>query len=66
MAEEMKAGMAQPSGVREGSEKEASDIETPQNQQLKPSANDTSSIPNGGVKAWLQVLGTFFIFFNTW
>ena len=23
-------------------------------------------IPNGGVKAWLQVLGSFFLFFNTW
>jgi hypothetical protein len=23
-------------------------------------------IPNGGLKAWLQVAGTFFVFFNTW
>ena len=23
-------------------------------------------IPNGGFTAWLQVLGSFFIFFNTW
>ncbi|KAE8414656.1 major facilitator superfamily domain-containing protein [Aspergillus pseudocaelatus] len=29
-------------------------------------ANETQTIPNGGLKAWLQVLGTFFIFFNTW
>lgn len=62
----MKAHVAQPSGVREESEKEASDGEAPQDQQLKPSTNDTSSIPNGGIKAWLQVLRTFFIFFNTW
>ena len=34
--------------------------------EVKPSAHNTSSIPNGGVKAWFQVLGTFFIFFNTW
>lgn len=34
--------------------------------QQKASVNDTSSIPNGGFKAWLQVVGTFFIFFNTW
>jgi hypothetical protein len=27
---------------------------------------DVSSIPNGGLKAWLQVLGSFFLFFNTW
>ena len=23
-------------------------------------------IPNGGFTAWLQVAGSFFIFFNTW
>jgi len=23
-------------------------------------------IPNGGVAAWLQVLGGFFLFFNSW
>lgn len=43
---------------------------SPENQsgqpQQKASVNDTSSIPNGGFKAWLQVVGTFFIFFNTW
>ena len=22
--------------------------------------------PNGGLKAWLQVAGSFFLFFNTW
>ena len=22
--------------------------------------------PNGGIVAWLQVLGAFFIYFNTW
>jgi hypothetical protein len=32
----------------------------------KASVSDTSSIPNGGLKAWLQVAGTFFVFFNTW
>ncbi|ATY58505.1 MFS general substrate transporter [Cordyceps militaris] len=32
----------------------------------KANVNDTDSIPNGGTIAWLQVLGTFFIFFNTW
>ncbi|KAJ5887890.1 MFS general substrate transporter [Penicillium taxi] len=25
-----------------------------------------SEAPNGGVKAWLQVLGSFFLFLNTW
>lgn len=32
----------------------------------KALANETETIPNGGLKAWLQVLGTFFVFFNTW
>ncbi|KAF9884238.1 hypothetical protein FE257_001970 [Aspergillus nanangensis] len=31
----------------------------------KASIDNTESIPNGG-RAWVQVLGTFFIFFNTW
>ncbi|CAI6340511.1 unnamed protein product [Periconia digitata] len=29
-------------------------------------ANNASSIPDGGLVAWLQVLGSFFLFFNTW
>jgi len=30
------------------------------------SVNNISSVPNGGFKAWLQVLGAFFLMFNTW
>lgn len=30
------------------------------------SVNNTSQIPNGGMKAWMQVVGSFFLFFNTW
>lgn len=30
------------------------------------SVNNTSQIPNGGFKAWMQVVGSFFLFFNTW
>ena len=30
------------------------------------SVNDLSKIPNGGIRAWLQVLGSFFLFMNTW
>ncbi|KAE8328052.1 major facilitator superfamily domain-containing protein [Aspergillus sergii] len=33
--------------------------------QGKASVNDTSSIPDGGIKAWIQVVGTFFVFFST-
>ncbi|KAF2019536.1 putative monocarboxylate permease [Aaosphaeria arxii CBS 175.79] len=32
----------------------------------RKSVRDTSSIPNGGLVAWLQVLGAFFLLFNTW
>lgn len=30
------------------------------------SVNNVASIPNGGLRAWLQVLGAFFLFFNSW
>lgn len=30
------------------------------------STKQLSGIPDGGVRAWLQVLGSFMIFFNTW
>jgi hypothetical protein len=30
------------------------------------SVNNVSAIPNGGTTAWLQVLGAFFLFFNSW
>ena len=36
------------------------------NVESKPSVNNIKSVPNGGTKAWLQVLGVFFVFFNTW
>lgn len=31
-----------------------------------PSVNNIKAIPNGGLVAWLQVLGAFFLFFNSW
>ncbi|KAH7078158.1 major facilitator superfamily domain-containing protein [Paraphoma chrysanthemicola] len=31
-----------------------------------PSVRDASSIPNGGFWAWMQVLGGFFLLFNSW
>lgn len=27
---------------------------------------DLKGPPNGGLKAWIQVLGAFFLYFNTW
>ncbi|KAK4620099.1 MFS-type transporter dbaD [Fulvia fulva] len=32
----------------------------------KPSVNNIKSVPNGGLTAWLQVVGSFFLFMNTW
>lgn len=32
----------------------------------RPVTSSASDVPNGGAKAWLQVLGSFFLFFNTW
>ena len=32
----------------------------------QPSVNNAAAIPNGGFKAWLQVVGAFFLFFNSW
>ena len=32
----------------------------------RPSVNNIKSVPNGGTRAWLQVLSSFFVFFNTW
>lgn len=30
------------------------------------SEKGVSPVPDGGIRAWLQVLGAFFLFFNTW
>lgn len=32
----------------------------------KASVNNVSAIPNGGLQAWLQVLGAWILFFNSW
>jgi hypothetical protein len=34
--------------------------------QEKQTAVHNAGIPNGGLQAWLQVLGAFFLWFNTW
>lgn len=42
------------------------DFELEQVKSKQPSVRDAASIPNGGLWAWLQVLGAFFLFFNSW
>ncbi|ORY14791.1 major facilitator superfamily domain-containing protein [Clohesyomyces aquaticus] len=32
----------------------------------QPSVHNAAAIPDGGLAAWLQVLGAFFLFFNSW
>lgn len=34
--------------------------------EKKSSVNNVGAIPNGGLRAWLQVVGAFFLFFNSW
>lgn len=31
-----------------------------------PEVKPARTIPNGGLTAWLQVVGAFFLYFNTW
>lgn len=33
---------------------------------LEQADHTMNDIPNGGLVAWLQVLGAFFLWFNTW
>lgn len=40
------------------------DSTSPTTQAVVPSS--PQSPPNGGVRAWLQVLGSFCLYFNTW
>jgi hypothetical protein len=49
-------------------EKTSDDTEVglPQQQQKPPAGPPGGPPPNGGTTAWLQVLGGFFLFFNTW
>ncbi|TID24958.1 MFS general substrate transporter [Venturia nashicola] len=35
-------------------------------ESTRVSVNNASQIPNGGFQAWMQVVGGFFLFFNTW
>lgn len=35
-------------------------------EKVAPSPTAPRTVPNGGLKAWVQVAGGFFLFFNTW
>ncbi|PVI04849.1 MFS general substrate transporter [Periconia macrospinosa] len=71
-------GQSMENGLREDKNQvtngvELASVNGEQTQQVEPaksqpgaSVNNASSIPDGGLMAWLQVLGSFFLFFNTW
>jgi hypothetical protein len=39
---------------------------TVESQPQPPAPAPAGLIPNGGLQAWFQVLGAFFLFFNSW
>ncbi len=41
-------------------------LETPMAAISSDRAGNASHHPGGGLKAWMQVLSAFFVFFNTW
>lgn len=47
-------------------EEVAKDGEALKKVRSKHSVRDSGSIPDGGLWAWLQVLGGFFLLFNSW
>jgi hypothetical protein len=49
--------------VTEKTEKSGAPLEP---SKSRPSINNAAAMPNGGLTAWLQVLGAFFLFFNSW
>ena len=47
--------------------REAGPPAIPDEEKAKPvQSNDPGPPPNGGLKAWMQVLGSWMLFFNTW
>lgn len=41
-------------------------VESTENQQDNESLDAISAIPDGGLTAWLQCVGSFSLFFNSW
>lgn len=50
----------------ESSSVEIDDNSIEQSSKQAAASNGTDTIPNGGLQAWLQVLGAFFLWFNAW
>ncbi|KAH9925769.1 major facilitator superfamily domain-containing protein [Fomitopsis serialis] len=58
--------MTSPSAGRRDSEKAPKSHDDSQSLAQQPAALSASAAPDGGARAWLQVLGGFFILFNSW
>ena len=59
--------LARPSGDETTMTNGQADFETKVRESLPEEPNSSEDeIPNTGFLAWLQVVGSFFIFFNTW
>lgn len=44
----------------------SSDLVSSSQSSTLENGDDEHAVPNGGTLAWLQVLGSFFLWFNTW
>lgn len=55
-----------PDAVREKGSLEGSGQVTPVDKPEQAPPIPANEPPNGGLRAWLQVVGSFFLFFNTW
>jgi len=53
-------------GEKPPEEELSSDENIGTSQEVETSDQMIEKIPNGGLDAWLQVLGSFFLFFNSW
>lgn len=72
-AEALQANVqVQTQGQKESHEATASDEKTVNSEEDTPISSTAESYkkidppPNGGLLAWLQVLGSFFLYFNCW
>ncbi len=57
---------AEGGGILSAEDIEKATAASVEKQNTKISVNNVVSIPDGGIRAWMQVVGSFFIFFNTW
>jgi hypothetical protein len=52
--------------IEDAAAEQTDDLEATRTRSRTVSVRDVNTIPDGGSTAWLQVLGSFFLFFNSW